>query len=273
MCSCASSRVDSGPMSDAGREPLWTPPPDRVARANLTAFSAAVRRDYAADVGDYRSLYRWSITSPDRFWPAVWRFCGVIAAEQTGREPWEAVGVGLDRMAPPDPAKGPRWFPGARLNFAENLLRRRDAHPALVACNESGRRRELSYAELHGEAGRVATALEAAGVRPGDRVAAFMPNVPETVIAMLAATSLGAVWSSCSPDFGVAGGVDRFGQIAPRILFCADGYRYAGKEIDCLERGGGVAARIPAIERLGGGPYLPNPPPGHGVPGGALWDG
>src|SRR2546422_2345809 len=126
-------------------------------------------------------------------------------------------------MAPPDPAKGPRWFPGARLNFAETLLRRRDAHPALVACNEPGGRRELSYAELHGEARRVAAALEAAGVRPGDRVAAFMPNVPETVIAMLAATSLGAVWSSCSPDFGVAGVVDRFGQIAPRILFCADG--------------------------------------------------
>jgi len=260
-------RDQVGPTS-----PLWTPPPDRVARANLTAFIAAVRREYAADVGDYRSLYRWSITSPDRFWPAVWRFCGVIAAEQTGREPWEAVGVGLDRMAPPDPAKGPRWFPGARLNFAENLLRRRDAHPALVACNESGRRRELSYAELHGEAGRVATALEAAGVRPGDRVAAFMPNVPETVIAMLAATSLGAVWSSCSPDFGVAGVVDRFGQIAPRTLFCADGYRYAGKEIDCLERVAGVAARIPAIERVVVVPYLRNRPPLQGIPGGVLWD-
>src|SRR5207245_11759802 len=109
--------------------------------------------------------------------------------------------------------------------------------------------------ELHGEARRVAAAREAAGVRPGDRVAAFMPNVPETVIAMLAATSLGAVWSSCSPDFGVAGVVDRFGQIAPRILFCADGYRYAGKESDCPERVAGVAARIPAIERLGAGPH------------------
>src|SRR3989475_9406601 len=239
-------------MSDAGREPLWTPPPDRVARANLTAFSAAVRRDYAADVGDYRSLYRWSITSPDRFWPAVWRFCGVIAAEQTGREPWEAVGVGLGRMAPPDPAKGPRWFPGARLNFAENLLRRRDAHPALVACNESGRRRELSYAELHGEAGRVATALEAAGVRPGDRVAAFLPNGPQTGIAMRAATRLGAVWSSCSPDFGVAGAGGRFGPIWPPLLFCADGYRYGGKGVDFPERLGGVRARDPPIEAVGG---------------------
>src|SRR5207247_9467900 len=132
--------------------------------------------------------------------------------------------------------KGPRWLPGARLNFAENLLRRRDAHPALVACNESGRRRELSYAELHGEARRVAAALEAAGVRPGDRVAAFMPNVSETVIAMLAATSLGAVWSSCSPDFGVAGVAARFRHIVPRVLLCALGYRYAGEGIDSPER-------------------------------------
>src|SRR2546426_4904213 len=130
----------------------------------------------------------------------------------------------------------PIWFPGARLNFAENLLRQGDAHPALVARNESGARRELSYRALHEATARVATALRAAGIRSGDRVAGFLPNIPETVIAMLAATSLGAIWSSCSPDFGTAGVVDRFGQIAPRILFCADGCRYGGKEIDCLGR-------------------------------------
>src|SRR5207302_313320 len=199
--------------------PLWTPSPDRVARANLTAFIATVRREYGADVADYPSLYRWSITSPERFWPAVWRFCCVIAAERDGgAEPWDEVGVGLDRMAPPDPVRGPSWFPGARLNFAENLRRRRDAHPALVSWNESGTRRELSYRALHAATARVAAALRAAGLRPGDRVAGFMPNIPETVIAMLAATSLGAVWSSCWPDFGVAGAGDLFGQIAPGRL-------------------------------------------------------
>ena len=253
--------------------PLWTPSPDRVARANLTAFIATVRREYGADVADYRSLYRWSITSPERFWPAVWRFCGVIAAERDGgAEPWDEVGVGLDRMAPPDPVQGPSWFPGARLNFAENLLRRRDAHPALVAWNESGTRRELSYRALHAATARVAAALRAAGLRPGDRVAGFMPNIPETVIAMLAATSLGAVWSSCSPDFGVAGVVDRFGQIAPRILFCADGCRYGGKEIDCLGRVADIAGRIPAIEQVVVIPYLAERPPIHKIRGAVLWD-
>src|SRR5205807_132182 len=142
----------------------------RVARANLTAFIATVRREYGADVADYPSLYRWSITSPERFWPAVWRFCGVIAAERDGgAEPWDEVGVGLDRMAPPDPVRGPSWFPGARLNFAENLLRRRDAHPALVAWNESGTRRELSYRALHAATARVASPTSPGGSRRSSR--------------------------------------------------------------------------------------------------------
>jgi acetoacetyl-CoA synthetase len=253
-------------------QPLWTPSPDRVARANLTAFAERVRRDWRRDVADYRSLYDWSVACPEQFWPAVWRFCGVIAAEREGREPWDAAGFGLDRMAPPDPVKGPRWFPGTRLCFAENLLRYRDAHRALVFWNESGRRRELSYEELHAATAQVAAALRREGVRPGDRVAAFLPNMPEAVIAMLAATSLGAIWSSCSPDFGVGGVVDRFGQIGPRILFCADGYSYAGKEIDCLERAAGVAARISTIERVIVVPYLQERPGIGRVRGGVLWD-
>jgi acetoacetyl-CoA synthetase len=256
----------------APNQPLWTPSPDRVARANLTAFAERVRRDWRRDVGDYRSLYDWSVACPEQFWPTVWRFCGVIAAEREGREPWDAVGIGLDRMAPPDPVRGPRWFPGARLSFAENLLRYRDAHPAVVSWNESGRRRELSYRELHATTAQVAAALRGAGVRSGDRVAAYLPNLPEAVIAMLAATSLGAIWSSCSPDFGVGGVADRFGQIGPRILFCADGYRYAGKEIDCLERVAGVAARISTIERVIVIPYLRERPPIDRVRAGVLWD-
>ncbi len=239
--------------------PLWIPDPGRVARANLTAFIKQIQQQKpvgAHEVTDFASLYRWSVERPDAFWPEVWRFCGVIADERPGRLPWDDVVIGLDRMAPPDPALGPRWFPGARLNFAENLLRYRDAQPALVFWNEQGRQRELSYAELHEEVARVAAALRQQGIVPGDRVAGFMPNLPETVIAMLATTSLGAVWSSCSPDFGANGVLDRFGQIRPRVLFCADGYRYAGKEIDSLARVREVRDKIPEIERVVVVPYL-----------------
>ena len=243
--------------------PIWTPPPARVARSNLAAFIEYVRRhagETAREVNDYASLYRWSVDRREAFWPAVWRFCGVVATERPGREPWDAVGVGLDRMAPPDPVHGPRWFPGARLNFAENLLRHRDARPALVACSEAGGRRELSYAELATQVACVAAALRAHGIRPGDRVAGLMPNIPETVVTMLAATSLGAVWSSCSPDFGTGGVVDRFGQITPRVLVAADGYRYGGKEIDALERAAEVARAIPVIERVVVVPHLRDAP-------------
>jgi acetoacetyl-CoA synthetase len=229
--------------------PLWTPPPERIARANLTAFIAAARREWGADAHDIRSLYDWSVAAPERFWPAVWRFCGVV-----GTAPWETVGIGLDRMAPPDARLGPRWFPGARLNFAENLLRHRDERPALISWSESGRREdgrgELSYAGLYAATARAAAALRADGVRAGDRVAAFMPNLPETVIAMLATASIGAIWSSCSPDFGVRGVVDRFGQIAPRVFFCADGYRYGGADCDTRERIAGIVAALPSLERV-----------------------
>jgi acetoacetyl-CoA synthetase len=139
-------------------------------------------------------------------------------------------------MAPPDPELGPKWFTGSRLNFAENLLRYDDDREALVFWNERGAQRRLTYRELNAHVARLASALRECGVGVGDRVAGFMPNLPETVIAMLATTSLGAIWSSCSPDFGVTGVLDRFGQIQPRVLFCADGYRYSGRDIDCLER-------------------------------------
>ena len=159
-------------------------------------------------------------------------------------------------MAPPDPERGPRWFPGARLNFAENLLRYRDDHPALVFWNEQGRQRELSYLELNQAVDGVAAALVREEVTAGDRVAGFLPNLPETVIAMLAATSIGAIWSSCSPEFGANGVLDRFGQIQPKVLFCADGYSYAGKEIDSLARVRDVRERIPEIQRVVVVPYL-----------------
>jgi acetoacetyl-CoA synthetase len=223
-------------------------------------------------VDDYASLWRWSVEHPDAFWPEVWRFCGVVAEERPGREPWDVVVTGLDRMAPPDPALGPRWFPSARLNFAENLLRYDDDRPALVFWNELGRQRELSYRELNASVASVAAALAAEGVVVGDRVAGFLPNLPETIIAMLAATSLGAIWSSCSPDFGAQGVLDRFGQIRPKVLFCADGYRYAGKEIDCLARVREVREKISTIRRVVLVPYLRQSPDLRGIEDAQHWD-
>src|ERR1700722_12535807 len=145
---------------------------------------------------------------------------------------------------------GARFFSGARLNFAENLLRYEDAYPALVFRNERGARRELSYRQLHDEGARVADGLKAAGVVAGDRVAAFMPNLPETAIAMLATASLGAIWSSCSPDFGLGAVVDRFGQIAPKVLFAADGYFYGGKTLDSLGLIAELLPQLPSVAAL-----------------------
>jgi acetoacetyl-CoA synthetase len=202
-----------------------------------------------AGVADFAALYRWSVARREEFWPAVWRFCGVVADDRPGRDPWDRVFTGDGRVAPPGP-DGPRWFDGARLNFAENLLRYRDEHTAIVFWNELGRQTEMSYAQLHAEVGRVAHGLRAAGVVAGDRVAGFVPNIPEAVVAMLATTSLGAIWSSCSPDFGVNGVLDRFGQIEPKVLVCATSYRYAGREIDCVERVREVVDRIPTIKQV-----------------------
>jgi acetoacetyl-CoA synthetase len=261
-------------MSD-GTTPIWSPTPDRIARANLTRFLAHLRSRAPAGAGevwDAGSLYEWSVTRPEAFWPEVWRYCGVVAEERAGAEPWDEVAVGLDRMAPPDPVLGPRWFTGARLNFAENLLRHGGDQDALVFWNERGRQRGLSRRELRREVAAAAAALAALGVRPGDRVAGFMPNLPETVIAMLAAASLGAVWSSCSPDFGANGVLDRFGQIRPRVLVCSDGYRYAGKEIDTLARVREVQRRLPGLEHVVVVPYLARRPDLGGLDDAVRWD-
>jgi acetoacetyl-CoA synthetase len=240
----------------------------------MTAFLQRVRERRPAGaeaVADFPSLYRWSVAHPGAFWPEVWAFCEVIAEGRPGLPPWEEVVVGLERMAPPDPDLGPRWFTGARLNFAENLLRFADDREALVFWNELGRRRALTYRELGAAVATVAGALQAHGIAPGDRVAGFLPNLPETVIAMLATASLGAIWSSCSPDFGANGVLDRFGQIEPRVLFCADGYRYAGKTIDSLGRVLQVRERLPALEQIVVVPYVHERPDLSGIPAALLW--
>ena len=255
--------------------PIWSPDASRVARANLTAFLARVRTarpEGASEVWDVPSLYAWSVARPDTFWPEVWRFCNVVAEERTTRDPWDQVVVGLDRMAPPDPTLGPRWFVGARLNFAENLLRHDGDRDAIVFWNERGRQRSLSRRELRREVAAATGAFASLGVGPGDRVAGFLPNLPEAVIAMLAAASLGAIWSSCSPDFGANGVLDRFGQIRPRLLVCADGYRYAGKAIDIMPRVREVRQRLPGIQQMVVVPYLEAQPDLAGLSDAVRWD-
>jgi acetoacetyl-CoA synthetase len=240
----------------------------------MTAFLQRVRDQRPAGseaVSDFASLYRWSVERPEAFWPEVWEYCGVVAEERPGGKPWDRVVEGLERMAPPEPAVGPRWFSGARINFAENLLRHADERPAIVFWNEQGKQRELSFSRLGAMVGAVAGSLHDHGIRPGDRVAGFMPNLPETVVAMLAAATLGAIWSSCSPDFGANGVHDRFGQIRPRVLFCADGYRYAGKRIDSLARVREVVGRIPEIERVVVVPYLSERPELGGLRDAVSW--
>jgi acetoacetyl-CoA synthetase len=257
--------------------PLWVPSPERVSRSHLSTFAALMRDrgevDALGDDGavDFDTLWRWSIEHPERFWPAMWRYGGVIAEERAGREPWDAVVHGLDRMAPPDPELGPRWFVGSRLNFAANLLRHRDGREAIVSWDESGRRSSLSFEELRRAVAAAAAALRADGVKTGDRVAAFMPNIPETVIAMLAAASLGAIWSSCSPDFGVKGVLDRFGQIAPRVLITADGYCYAGHQIDSLARVREIVAGLSSIERVVVAPWRHEDADLSGIRGAVPW--
>src|SRR6185312_5387041 len=206
-------------------EQLWQPSTSRIADANITAFIKLVNKRWQAGVADSIALYEWSVAQPEQFWTAVWDFCGVIA-ERRG----ERVLVDSHKMP------GARWFPDAKLNYAQNLLRRRDDETAMVFWGEDKVRRRMTFAEVYGAVSRTAQALSAAGVKEGDRVAAFMPNMPETIIFMLAAASMGAIWSSCSPDFGVQGVLDRFGQIEPKVLFAVDGYHYAGKTHDCLAR-------------------------------------
>jgi len=226
-------------------KPIWEPGTERIERANINRFMRFVRESTGnEDIRRYAPLYDFSVRYPDKFWPLVWEFCGIRASGDH-----EPVLVDGDRMP------GARWFPNVKLNFAQNLLRHKDDRVAIVFRNEWGHKRELTYAELHAEVGRVAHALKAAGVGVGDRVAGFMPNIPETVIAMLAATSLGAAWSSCSPDFGINGVVDRFGQIAPKVLFTADAYGYGGKRFDCLAKIRGVLEQMPSVEKLVVVPY------------------
>jgi len=233
----------------AAESELWRPSPARIRDANLTRFTSCVNARRGTRLGDYSELYAWSLAEPAAFWSELARFADVRAEWGAGRV-----------LEHPERMPGARFFPHARLNFAENLLRFDDGREALVFRNECGARRSLSHRELRGEVARVADGLRAAGVAAGDRVAGFVPNLPEAAIAMLATATIGAIWSSCSPDFGVRGVLDRFGQIAPRVLFTADGYFYAGKQLDSLESMSEVLAKLPSVERVVVIPYAEREP-------------
>ncbi len=234
---------------------LWQPSQERINLSNMIRFMDYVNGRFRTELSDYSQLYEWSVQNIPDFWAAIWDFMDVIHSR------------GYEEVVD-DPGKmpGARWFSGARLNFAENLLRFRDEETAIIFWGEAHQTRHLTFSQLYDEVARVAATMREMGIQPGDRVAGYMPNMPETVIAMLAATSLGAVWSSCSPDFGTQGVLDRFGQIQPRVVFTVDGYSFKGKQLDLRDRLGRILEQIPSVERVVMVPFLESEPDIASVP-------
>ncbi|QDF97503.1 acetoacetate--CoA ligase [Azoarcus sp. DD4] len=231
-------------MSIATDQALWAPSPARIAAANVTAFRQTAERHWNVSLPDYGALYDWSVAQPEQFWVSIWEDGKVLG------ERGERVLVDGDRMP------GAQWFPDARLNFAQNLLRSRDTHDAVVFWGEDKVKDRLSHGELYRRVAQFAAALREQGVVAGDRVAAYMPNMPETLIAMLAAASIGAIFTSASPDFGVQGVLDRFGQTEPKVLVACDGYYYNGKTVDCLAKLAEIVPQLPSVARVVVVPYV-----------------
>ncbi len=218
---------------------LWKPPEERKKNSNMVDFIAYVNNKYDKQIINYEELYNWSINELPDFWAAIWDYVGIKASK--GYE-----------LVVDDPQKmpGAKWFAGAQLNFAENLLRYKDDRCALVFRGETQKTSSMSYAELYDNVARLAKSLRRVGVQPGDRVAAYMPNMIETIICMLAATSIGAAWASCATDVGQEAASDRLSQIEPKVLFTADGYFYKGKPFESLSNAAGIAQRTPSIEKV-----------------------
>ena len=240
--------------------PLWRPSAERAASTNLAHFMAEQAKRWKRSFADFPDVHRWSVESREEFWRAIWDWGRVIG------EPGNAVLEAGERMP------GAKFFPNARLNYAENLLPRRDAADALVFWGEDRVKRRLSWTQLYDQVSRLAQALKAEGIEPGDRVAGFMPNMPETVVAMLATSALGAVWSSCSPDFGVKGVLDRFGQIEPKVLLLAEGYYYGGKAFDCLDKAREISSQLPSLRRIVVVPYTREKVSLDGLARATMWD-
>lgn len=224
--------------------PIWEPSEERKRAANMTRFMDFVNERYGQSLNSYDDLYNWSVDNIPDFWASLWEFADIKASK-----PYDAVVTDVDKML------GARWFPGARLNFAENLLRYRDDKIALIFKGEAQEAVRLTYAQLYDQVARLAKSLRESGVTVGDRVSGYVPNMIESVVAMLAATSIGAIWSSCSPDFGIKGVLDRFKQVEPKLLFTANGYSYKGKLHYSLERVSSILEDIPSIQRVVVIPY------------------
>ncbi len=222
----------------AAKIPLWIPSQASKDNSNMSAFIKYVKSNFDIRINDYDDFYEWSVKDIPNFWKAIWEFGDIKYSRN-----YEGILSGNEMI-------DTKWFSGAKLNFAENLLRHRDSRIALISVKENAPTGKLSYKELYEQVATCAAILRSLGVKKGDRVAAFITNIPEAVIGMLAATSVGAIWSSCSPDFGLQGVIDRFGQIQPKVLFAVDSYSYNGKQVDCSEKLIHISTAIPDIEKV-----------------------
>ena len=240
---------------------LWQPSEERIKGTNMYRFMNLINEKHGKNFAEYKDLYQWSVENITDFWADFWDFAGIKASA-----PYNKVIDDVNKMP------GAKWFSGTRLNFAENLLRYRDDQTALIFKGEEQAIRKITYAELYDEVARVAKAMKDMGVKTGDRVVGFMPNMPEAIIVMLAATSMGATWSSCSPDFGVKGVLDRFGQIKPKVLFTANGYFFKGKGLDSLARISNILKEISSVEKVVVVPYTEQTPDISEVPNGVLYN-
>ena len=228
---------------------MWKPSVEQIERSQMFEFKEFINTRHGLNLDSYTDLHDWSVDNIHEFWAFAWEFFDIIHTQ-----PYTQVVDDVSKMP------GAKWFTGARLNFAENLLRRRDDKTALIFKGESQPVRKLTYAELYSEVAKTAAALRTAGVEKGDRVAGFVPNMPESIIAMLATTSIGAIWSSSSPDFGIKGVLDRFSQIEPKVLFAANGYFYNGKSHDSLEKLKSILHELPSVEKVVVIPYSDEDP-------------
>ncbi|MCP4671152.1 MAG: acetoacetate--CoA ligase, partial [Desulfobacula sp.] len=240
---------------------LWQPSEERIKATNMYRFMNTVNKKFNKDFKDYPALWEWSVENIEDFWATTWDFIDIQASQSFDKA-----------IDDPEKMPGAKFFVNSKLNFAQNLLKFRNDNLALIFRGEDSVRKTLTYNQLYDEVAKTAASLKALGVVKGDRVVGFVPNMPESIIAMLAATSLGAIWSSCSPDFGIKGVLDRFGQTKPKVLFTADGYFFKGKPLGSIERIAGIVKEIPSIEKIVVVPYTSSTPDISSLPNSVMFD-